>query len=100
MQELPYTQIHQVHLELESRASRDGLPLDMWTDGPLERLFPINRDDETGALNVWVNGDRVDPGRSDEALMVEAEYCLLKMRGCEPKRGIKSPHRGMGAGGA
>jgi monoamine oxidase len=101
IRELPYTQIRQVHLELESAASPDGLPLGMWTDGPLERLFPINRDGETVALTAWINGDRVDPRRGDDALMAEAEDWLMKARGLRARaRGVTNWHRGMWAGGA
>jgi monoamine oxidase len=56
---LPYTQIKQIFLEPEKRFwERDGLPIDMWTDGPLERIFSV-RDGEgqdTGIIYVWLNG--------------------------------------------
>jgi monoamine oxidase len=56
---LPYTQIKQLFLEPEIRYwERDGLPIDMWTDGPLERIFSV-RDtagQDTGIINVWLNG--------------------------------------------
>jgi monoamine oxidase len=56
---LPYTQIMQIFLEPEKRYWEiDGLPIDMWTDGPLERLFSV-RDSEskdTGIIYVWLNG--------------------------------------------
>jgi monoamine oxidase len=101
MKELPYTQIRQVHLELETPSSPDGLPLGMWTDGPLERLFPIVRDGETVALTAWVNGDGVDPRKSDAALMVEAEGWLSSHRGLvATARAVTNWHRGMWAGGA
>jgi monoamine oxidase len=44
---LPYTQIKQIFLEPEKRYwESDGLPIDMWTDGPLERVFSV-RDSES-----------------------------------------------------
>jgi monoamine oxidase len=56
---LPYTQIKQVFLEPEKRYwETDGMPIDMWTDGPLERVFSV-RDREsrdTGIIYVWLNG--------------------------------------------
>ena len=56
---LPYTQIKQIFLEPAIRYwERDGLPIDMWTDGPLERIFSV-RDQagqDTGIINVWLNG--------------------------------------------
>jgi monoamine oxidase len=56
---LPYTQIKQIFLEPEKRYwETDGLPIDMWTDGPLERVFSV-RDSEskdTGIIYVWLNG--------------------------------------------
>jgi monoamine oxidase len=56
---LPYTQIKQVFLEPEKRYwEADGMPIDMWTDGPLERVFSV-RDREskdTGIVYIWLNG--------------------------------------------
>jgi monoamine oxidase len=56
---LPYTQIMQIFLEPEKRYwETDGLPIDMWTDGPLERVFSV-RDgagQDTGIIYVWLNG--------------------------------------------
>jgi monoamine oxidase len=55
-----YTAILQLHCEATSPFwEADGLPPDMWTDGPLERVF-AGRDNTTGALTgmvtVWING--------------------------------------------
>jgi monoamine oxidase len=56
---LPYTQIKQIFLEPKKRYWEiDGLPIDMWTDSPLERIFSV-RDGEgqdTGIIYVWLNG--------------------------------------------
>lgn len=56
---LPYTQIKQIFLEPEKRYwETDGLPIDMWTDGPLERVFSVrdSASQDTGLLCVWLNG--------------------------------------------
>lgn len=56
---LPYTQILQIHLEAQNRFwEEDGLPADMWTDIPLERVF-ADRDKDgkpNGLFRVWING--------------------------------------------
>ena len=59
---LPYTQIKQIFLEPEKRYwERDGLPIDMWTDGPLERVFSVrdSQSKDTGIIYVWLNGTGV-----------------------------------------
>jgi monoamine oxidase len=58
---LPYTQILQLHLEAETPFwEGDGLAAEMWTDGPLERIFP-GRDrsgrSPNGLLLAWINGE-------------------------------------------
>ncbi len=56
---LPYTQIKQIFLEPEKRYwETDGLPIDMWTDGPLERVFSVRDSDskDTGIIYIWLNG--------------------------------------------
>jgi monoamine oxidase len=56
---LPYTQIKQVFIEPEKRYwETDGLPIDMWTDGPLERVFSVRdqQSKDTGLMCVWLNG--------------------------------------------
>jgi len=56
---LPYTQILQLHLAPETAFwEEDGLPASMWTDGPLERIFPVRdaETDETVGLTAWING--------------------------------------------
>jgi monoamine oxidase len=65
---LPYTQIKQIFLEPAIRYwERDGLPIDMWTDGPLERIFSV-RDtagQDTGIINIWLNGTGANTFNSD-----------------------------------
>lgn len=74
---LPYTQIKQIFLEPDRRFwEADRLPIDMWTDGPLERVFSVRNADgqDTGIVYVWLNGtgtqglDGVAAGRRLQAL--------------------------------
>nr|WP_070958678.1 NAD(P)/FAD-dependent oxidoreductase [Hyphomonas sp. Mor2] len=82
---MPYTQIQQVHLELES-APEDGLPLMMWTDTPIERVFPVrDANGETVALTCWINGTGVRPSASDDDWMELAEQTLSDTRGIQAK---------------
>lgn len=56
---LPYTQIIQMVVEPATRFIEvDGLPIDMWTDGPLERMFSIRdaNGSDTGQIMMWLNG--------------------------------------------
>jgi len=73
---LPYTQIFQLHFKTETPYwDVDGLPADMWMDGPLERAF-INRDRSgkpTQYGRVWINGD----GASAVANLTETELSGL-----------------------
>jgi monoamine oxidase len=59
IQKLPYTQILQIHLRAQKPFwEEDGLPADMWTDLPIERIFS-DRDDDgapNGLFRVWING--------------------------------------------
>lgn len=80
IKQMPYTQIHQVHLTLESPIS-DGLPETMWTDTPIERVFPIrDRSGETVALTCWINGDGIRKNISDENWKSMAESILRSAR--------------------
>lgn len=55
---LPYTQILQLHLAVETPFwESDGLPPAMWTDGPLERIFATKAGGDIVALNAWINGE-------------------------------------------
>jgi len=58
LKNLPYTQILQLHLTPEFPFwERDGLPISMWTDSPIERIFPItNTENDTVGLLAWING--------------------------------------------
>lgn len=83
--QMPYTQIQQVHLELE-QAPTDDLPMMMWTDTPIERVFPVrNAAGETVALTGWVNGIGTRPSVSDEDWKLLAEETLANTRGIKAK---------------
>lgn len=85
IEKMPYTQIQQVHLELE-QAPADDLPIMMWTDTPIERVFPVrNAAGETVSLTCWVNGVGTRPSTSDEDWKALAEETLLQSRGIKAK---------------
>lgn len=87
---LPYTRIHQVHIQPEMRYwESDGLPIEMWTDGPIERVF-ANFDEagDVASLTCWINGDGADPGRTDEDYFALSSRELERLRGSKA-RGIK-----------
>lgn len=81
---LPYTQIAHLHLAPETPFwDADGLPVDMWTDGPLERVF-ATRDDDGAIVGLlaWINGDpaRVAAAQDDAALEALAQAELRRLR--------------------
>jgi monoamine oxidase len=82
---LPYTKIMHLYLEAQNRFwEADGLPIDMVTDGPLERVFGP-RDDAgapTGIILAWINGDGCDSwiGLDDAAIEARAQAELLRLR--------------------
>lgn len=82
---LPYTPIQQIHLLPENRFwEQDGLPLDMWTDGSIERVFG-NLDDsgEVTSLTCWVNGLGIHKDWDDAAWFAKAAADLEQMRGAK-----------------
>ena len=82
---MPYTQIQQVHLELE-QGPADDLPIMMWTDTPIERVFPVrNAAGETVSLTCWVNGTGTRLSTSDDDWKTLAEDTLLQSRGIKAK---------------
>lgn len=82
---MPYTQIQQVHLELESGPA-DELPIMMWTDTPIERVFPVrNSSGETVSLTCWVNGIGTQRSVSDQDWKLLAEQVLRDTRGIQAK---------------
>lgn len=85
IEQMPYTQIQQVHLEIE-QGPTDDLPLMMWTDTPIERVFPVrNAEGETVALTCWVNGIGTQRSITDEDWKALAEETLASTRGIKAK---------------
>lgn len=82
---LPYTQIMHLYLETETPFwERDGLAPDMWSDGPLERIF-CQRDGEgapNGLLLAWINGEGCArfAGKSDTEIEALARAELARLR--------------------
>lgn len=82
---LPYTQILQLHLAPDTAFwELDGLPAAMWTDGPLERIFPV-RERDTGeivGLTAWINGAhaRQLASSSDDSLehLMQSEFSRMR----------------------
>lgn len=82
---LPYTQIVQLYLEAEHAFwERDGLPLDMWTDGPLERIFGQRTPtgSHSGTLLCWINGEACATfsGKSDAEIEALASRTIAVLR--------------------
>lgn len=86
IQGLPYTRVLQIHLAVENRFwDADGLPAAMWTDTPIERVFPV-RDRNAGeviGLTCWINGDGAAPGASEEDWFSLAATILGELRGAQ-----------------
>lgn len=81
---LPYTRIHQIHIAPQTRYwDSDGLPIEMWTDGPMERVF-ANFDEagEVASLTCWINGAGADPARTDDDWFAIADREFRRLRGC------------------
>jgi monoamine oxidase len=56
---LPYARITQLHVEVRRRFwEDDGSSPFLWSDGPLERIFPQDRvgNGQPPTLTVWING--------------------------------------------
>jgi len=54
---LDYTDITQIHLEhTEAFWEQDEMPVDMWTDTPLERIMNMSSSPTEKELACWVNG--------------------------------------------
>lgn len=95
IRQLPYTQILQVHFEFEnSYWETDGLPADMWTDLPMERLF-ANRTlggEFTGLARMWINGTGALnlTTKSDAEIKDLAQTWMTQVR---PSAGKINPYR-------
>lgn len=81
---LPYTQIMQVHFEPEAPFwELDGMPAGMWTDGPLERIFPVkDKNGSVVAFTAWINGEPAHAlsTRDDGAIEALARDELRRLR--------------------
>jgi monoamine oxidase len=82
---LPYTQIVRLYLEPEQPFwKEDGLAPAMWTNGPLERIFPIRDPDtnEISCLQPWLNGDhaRAVAKLSDDEIEAVAQKEMKRLR--------------------
>ncbi|MFC7290283.1 flavin monoamine oxidase family protein [Hirschia litorea] len=84
---IPYTQIQQVHLTVENAFwEKDGLPIQMWTDTPIERVFPVqNSQGETISLTCWINGTGTKPDISDQEWGELAVKTMHDLRGAKTK---------------
>jgi monoamine oxidase len=85
IQSLPYTQIIQLYFEPETPFwERDGLAPDMWTDGPLERIYCQRNDagEPNGLLLSWINGDgcAAFAGKSHAEIEALARQTLGRLR--------------------
>lgn len=85
IQDLPYTQILQIHFEAEAPFwELDGLPANMWSDGPLERIFVGRGKDGTpnGMCRAWINGTGANNlhklGDSELAELASKEMAVLR----------------------
>lgn len=87
---LPYTRIHQIQVVPDTRYwEADGLPAEMWTDGPIERVFAnYDAGGELASLTCWVNGNGADPSLTDEDWYALADSEFRRLRGVGV-RGIK-----------
>jgi len=83
--QLPYTQILQIHGEVGTAFwEQDGLPANMWSDGPMERLF-VHRTlsgEYSGLARMWINGHGANNlfHLDDAALAVRAKQWLADAR--------------------
>ncbi len=58
-QQLPYTRITQLHVAFRQPFwEDDGLPVNMWTDGPFGRIFLNHGQNSQQGLICWVNGSQ------------------------------------------
>lgn len=86
---LPYTQILQIHFKVDAPYwDGDGLPADMWMDGPLERIF-VSRDKDGAVFpygRVWINGDSAAAiaATSDEDITALLKRELFRTRQVKP----------------
>lgn len=82
--ELDYTDITQIHLQhTDAYWEEDGIPFDMWTDTPLERLMNMSSSPTEKELACWVNG--TGTGFFDKMSEKEvAKYTIKKINEIRP----------------
>jgi len=57
IKELAYTKITQIHFaHTENYWETDGIPMDMWTDTPIERIMNMSSSSTEKQIACWVNG--------------------------------------------
>ncbi len=84
IEQLDYTSITQIHLQhKEAFWEEDEMPLDMWTDTPLERIMNMSSSRTEKEIACWVNGT----GTAFFDKMSEkeiAEYTIKKINEIRP----------------
>lgn len=82
--ELDYTDITQIHLQhTEPFWEQDEMPVDMWTDTPLERIMNMSSSPAEKELACWVNG--IGTAFFDKMSEKEvAEYTIKKINEIRP----------------
>ena len=84
IQNLAYTNVTQIHLEhTEKYWETDGIPLDMWTDTPIERVMNMSSSPTEKQIACWVNGKGTTffDGMSDSEI---ADYTIKKINEIRP----------------
>ena len=82
--ELVYTNITQIHLShTENYWESDSIPLDMWTDTPIERIMNMSSSPTEKQIACWVNGKGT--GFFDKMSETEiAAYTIKKINEIRP----------------
>ncbi|WP_350291556.1 NAD(P)/FAD-dependent oxidoreductase [uncultured Croceitalea sp.] len=84
IQKLDYTDITQIHLQhTEPFWEQDEMPVDIWTDTPLERIMNMSSSPTEKELACWVNG--IGTAFFDKMSEKEvAEYTIKKINEIRP----------------
>jgi monoamine oxidase len=106
---LPYARITQLHLEVQRRFWDDDASSPfLWSDGPLERIFPQDRagTGQPPTLTVWINGagtaawDALDNAATQARLDAELARIWPGARGATRLLHRTAWHEDWAAGGA
>jgi len=84
IKELSYTNITQIHLaHTKNYWEEDGIPLDMWTDTPIERIMNMSSSPTDKQIACWVNGKGTAffDGMSETEI---ADYSIKKINEIRP----------------